>query len=336
MTETPAEGSRTTMRAVVCRRYGSPDVLELQEVEKPVLGDDRVLVRVRASSVNPADYYSFRGSPFVARFGMGLRRPKSLIQGTDLAGTVEAVGRNVTRFRLGDEVFGARSGAFAEYANPLEDRLALKPANTTFEQAAAVPIAALTALQGLRDKGQIKPGQKVLINGASGGVGTFAVQIAKSFGAEVTAVCSTGNVEQTRTLGADHVVDYSQEDFAKGEFRYDLVLDVAGNRSLADLRRVLVSSGTLVLVGADPTIRGGWVRVFARLAKAKMLSWFAGQKIIFFIAKINRGDLTVMKDLIEAGKVTPLIDRRYPIDQVSVAMRYLGERHARAKVVLTI
>ena len=337
MLEPPAPALRDTMKAVVCHRYGPPEVLELDEIRKPTLDDNRVLVRIKASSLNPADYYTFRGSPFFARLiGGGLLKPKQKVVGTDLAGTVESVGQDVTQFRPGDEVFGARSGAFSEFADPLEDRIVLKPPNVTFEQAASVPIAALTALQGLRDKGQVRAGQKVLINGASGGVGTFAVQIAKSFGAEVTGVCSTKNLEQTRLLGADHVVDYTHEDFVKGGRQYDLVVDVAGNRSLGDCRKVLNPNGSLVLIGADPTMRGGWARVMARLAAAMLRSLVLRQKVIFLVARITKGDLAVLRDLMEAGKVKPVIDRTYPLDEIRDAFHYLSERHARGKVVITI
>ena len=335
MLEALTTARKSTMRAVVCRRYGPPDALEIEEIEMPELSDDRVLVRVRASSVNPADYYSFKGG--MARlFGSGILRPKSPLVGTDLAGTVEAVGKNVTQFRPGDEVFGARSGAFAEYANPMEDKLVLKPANVTFEQAAGVPIAALTALQALRDKGHVKTGQKVLINGAAGGVGTFAVQIAKAFGAEVTGVVSTKNVEQTRRLGADHVVDRTQEDFVKRGQLYDLVLDVAGDRSISDSRRVLVPEGTLVLVGAVLSMRGGFIGLALRLLKAKLMSKFTSKKSVFFIAKLTKEDLGVMKDLMESGKVTTVIDRSYPLDEVSEAFRYWERRHATGKIAIVV
>lgn len=331
---TTATDQKSTMKAIVCHRYGSPDVLELQEVDKPVVKDDEVLVRVKAASVNPLDWRLIRGLPYIIRMTEGLLRPKRKIWGVDLAGRVEAVGKNITQLRPGDEVFGARGGAFAEYVCVSENRLAQKPAGLTFEQAAAVPVAACTALQGLRDKGQIRPGQKVLINGASGGVGTFAVQIAKSFGAEVTGVCSTRNVDLVRSLGADHVIDYTQEDFTQSGQRYDLLLDNAGNRSLSDCRRVLVSNGILVMAGASGS--GRWIGPLARFLKALLLKRFVSHKLVPFIARISKADLVVLKELIEAGKVTPVIDRRYPLSEVPDAIRYLEEGHARGKVVITV
>lgn len=319
------------MKAIVCYKYGSPDVLELREVEKPVATGNDVLVRVKAAAINPADYHLIRGHGRIMP-GVGLLRPKRKIPGTDLAGQVEAVGRDVKQFKPGDEVFCGRAGAFAEYVCVPEDRLVRKPANLTFEQAAGVPVAATTALQALRDWGRIRPGQRVLINGASGGVGTFAVQIAKVFGAEVTGVCSTGNVDLVRSLGADRVIDYGQEDFARGGQRYDLVLDNAGSRSLSDLRRVLVSNGTLVLNSGS----GSVFRVLARMLEALLSSRFVSQKMVLRIAKLNKEDLLVLKDLIEAGKVTSVVDKRYSLSEVPEALRYLEEGHARGKVVITI
>jgi NADPH:quinone reductase-like Zn-dependent oxidoreductase len=271
---------------------------------------------------------------YIARTQLGLLKPKNTRLGVDFAGVVEAVGGNVKRFRPGDEVFGGRNGAFAEYVCVREDRaMVLKPANVTFEQAAAVPVAALTALQGLRDKGQIQPGQQVLINGASGGVGTFAVQIAKSFGAEVTGVCSTRNVDMVRSLGADHVVDYTQEDFTRSERRYDLLLDIAGSRSWSECKRVLNPKAIFVIVGGPKTNR--WIGPLSHVVKVRLASLRASQKVIFFVAKLNKEDLVVLQELLEAGKVTPVIDRRYELSELPEAMRYLGAGHAQGKVVIT-
>jgi NADPH:quinone reductase-like Zn-dependent oxidoreductase len=322
------------MKAIVHHKYGSPDVLELREIDKPGVTDDEVLVRVHASSVNPAEWYAMTGL-FVARMGAGLLKPKNTRLGVDFAGVVEAVGGNVKQFRPGDEVFGGRNGAFAEYVCVREDRgVALKPANVTLEQAAAVPTAALTALQGLRDHGQIQPGQQVLINGASGGVGTFAVQIAKSFGAEVTGVCSTRNVDLVRSLGADHVVDYTQEDFTRSERRYDLLLDIAGSRSWSACKRVLNPKAIFVIVGGPKTNR--WIGPLSHVIKVRLASLQASQKVIFFVAKLDKADLVVLQELIEAGKVTPVIDRQYELRELPEAMRYLGAGHAWGKVVITL
>ncbi len=321
------------MKAIVYHKYGSPDVLELQEIEKPDLADDGVLVRVRAASINPMDCYAVAGTPYVARTEVGLLKPKSNTLGVDFAGTVEAVGRDVTQFRAGDEVFGGRSGAFAEYVC-VRNAVAPKPANVTFEEAAAVPVAALTALQGLRDKGQIQSGQKVLINGASGGVGTFAVQIAKAFGAEVTGVCSTRNVDLVRSIGADHVIDYTREDFTRGDRRYDLMLDVAGSRSWSECRRVLNPQATLVIVGAPKGNR--LIGPLSHIIKVRLAALRSSQKVVFFIAKFNKPDLVVLGELLEAGKVTPVIDRCYELSDIADAFRYMGEGHARGKVVITV
>ncbi len=323
------------MRAIVRNTYGSPDVLELQEIDKPDVTDDEVLVRVRVASVNPADWYNLTGTPYVARMQVGLRTPKSNRLGVDFAGQVEAVGKNVTQFRPGDEVFGGRNGAFAEYVCVREDRaVVLKPANLTFEQAAAVPVAALTALQGLRDKGQIQPGQKVLINGASGGVGTFAVQIAKALGAEVTGVCSTRNVDLVRSLGAEHVIDYTHEDFTRSDRRYDLMLDVAGSRSWSACRRVLNPQATLVIVGAPKGNR--LIGPLSHIVKVRLAALRSSQKVVFFIAKFNKADMVVLRELLEAGKVTPVIDRRYELSEIADAFRYMGEGHAQGKIVITV
>jgi NADPH:quinone reductase-like Zn-dependent oxidoreductase len=323
------------MKAAVRDRYGSPDVVELREIDRPAPADDELLVRVRAASVNPADWYGMTGTPYVGRAEMGLRKPKSNRLGTDFAGTVEAVGNDVTQFRPGDEVFGGRSGAFAEYVCVREDRAVVpKPANVTFEQAAAVGVAGLTALQGLRDKGQLQPGQKVLINGASGGVGTFAVQIAKALGADVTGVCSTRNVDLVRSLGADHVIDYTREDFTRSDRRYDLMFDVAGSRSWSECRRVLNPQATLVIVGAPKGNR--LMGPLSHIVTLRLAALRGSQKAVFFIAKFNKADMEVLRELLEAGKVTPVIDRRYELSEVADALRYLGEGHAQGKVVLTV
>ena len=322
------------MKAIVYRHYGSPDVLELEEIERPIPGDDAVLVRVRAASVNPLDWHFMRGEPYLVRAMAGLRRPKLTRLGADLAGQVEAAGRNVTRFRPGDEVFGGGRGAFAEYVCVGEKALAPKPTSLTFEQAAAVPVAALTALQALRDKGRLQPGQTVLINGAAGGVGTFAVQIAKSFGAEVTAVCSTRNVDRVRSIGADHVVDYTRDDFTRSGRRYDLILDAVGNVPLSALSRVMSPSGICVGVGGSGG--GRWIGPMAGLLGALVWSRFRSQKVRPMLASVNHQDLVVLKELIEAGKVTPVIDRSYRLSEVPEAIRYLEEGHARGKVVIAV
>ena len=321
------------MKAIVHYKYGSPDVLELAELDKPKVEDNDVLVRVHAAAVNPLDWHNMRGLPYLLRMGNGLHKPKNSVLGVDVAGHVEAVGKNVTQFQPGDEVFGLCKGVFAEYVCGREDRLLRKPANLTFEQAAAVPVAALTALQGLRDRGQIEQGQEILIVGASGGVGTFAVQIAKSFGAEVTGVCSTTNLGLVRSIGADRVIDYTQENFTQSGQRYDLIVDMAGTHSLSDCRRALTPRGTYVVVGAPS---GRWLIGPDRFLKALVLSLFVGQRMAPFITTANKEDLVVLKDLIEAGKVTPVIDRIYPLSEVPDAIRYLEEGHARGKVVITV
>jgi NADPH:quinone reductase-like Zn-dependent oxidoreductase len=324
----------TRMRAVVYCEYGPPDVLKVEDIEKPVPGDDQVLVKVRAASVNPLDWHYVRGTPYFMRLDAGLRVPKVTRLGVDFAGTVEAVGKSVTRFRPGDEVFGGRTGAFAQYVLVREDRaIAPKPPNVTFEEAAAVPVAAITALQGLRDQGKIQPGQKVLINGASGGVGTFAVQIAKSFGAEVTGVCSTRNVDLVRSIGADHVIDYTKEDFTKGAQRYDLILDNVGNHSLSESKRVLNPKGTYVIVGGPS---GRWIDPLPRALSALVYKRFVSQDIRMFLAQLNQQDLTVLRDLLQSGKVKPVIDRRYRLTEAPQAIRYVEAGHARGKVVVTV
>lgn len=322
------------MKAIVYRCYGSPDVLEFEDVDKPTPADDEVLVKVHAAAVNPLDWHYMRGSPYIMRLGVGLGAPTRTSMGVDFAGTVEAVGSNVKRFKPGDEVFGGRSGAFAEYVTVREDRaLALKPANMTFEQAASVPIAGITALQALRDKGQLKPGQQVLINGASGGVGTFAVQIAKSYGAEVTGVCSTRNVEMVRSIGADHVIDYTQEDYTKSGQHYDLIIDNVGNHSLLANRRVLNPDGIFVIIGGP---KGNWLAPLMNPIKALMLSPFVGQEFVMILAKLDKDDLAILGDLMQAGKVTPVIDRRYRLSEVPAAIRYSEEGHARGKIVIDL
>jgi NADPH:quinone reductase-like Zn-dependent oxidoreductase len=323
------------MKAAVRDRYGSPDVVEVREIEKPAPADEEVLVRVRAGSLNLGDWYAVTGRPWVGRTQMGLFKPKDNRLGVDYAGTVEAVGKDVTEFRPGDDVFGGRNGAYAEYVCAREDRAIVpKPANVTFEQAAAVPIAALTALQGLRDKGQVQPGQKVLINGASGGVGTFAIQIAKALGAEVTAVCSTGNVDTARALGADHLVDYTREDFTRSDRRYDLMLDVAGSRSWSACRRILTPQATLVIVGGPKANR--LLGPLGPMVGKLLAGLLSSRKVVFFIAKFNRPDMEILRELLESGKLTPVIDRRYELSEIADAFRYMGEGHCRSKVVVTV
>ncbi len=334
---TPAGENGELMKAIVYHTYGLADVLRLEETAKPVPGDNQVLVKVRAASVNPLDWHYMRGTPYVMRLaGTGLRKPNDPRMGVDVAGEVETVGRNVTQFKPGDAVFGTGAGAFSEYVAASENRLVLKPENISFEQAAAVPVAALTALQGLRDQGRIQPGQKVLINGASGGVGTFAVQIAKSFGAEVTGVCSTRNVELVRSLGADRVIDYTQDDFTKGDQRYDLILDNVGNRSLSAIRRVMNPKGIYVLVGGGGPDDGRWLGPLARGIKTLMLSPFVSQDLVMFMATINKDDLTTLKELMETNRVTPVLDRTYPLRETATAIRYLEEGRARGKVIITM
>ena len=331
----PAVSDETElMKAIVYRCYGSPDVLEFEDVEKPTPADDEVLVKVHAASVNPLDWHYMRGSPYIMRLGVGLGAPNRTSMGVDFAGTVEAVGSNIKRFKPGDEVFGGRSGAFAEYVTVREDRaLVMKPSNMTFQQAASVPVAAITALQALRDKGKIKPGQKVLINGASGGVGTFAVQIAKSFGAEVTGVCSTRNVGMVRSIGADHVIDYTQEDYSKSGQRYDLIIDNVGNHSLLANRRVLSPDGIFVIVGGP---KGNWLGPLMSPIKALMLSPFVGQEFVMILAELRKDDLAILGDLMQAGKVTPVIDRRYRLSEVPAAIRYSEQGHARGKIIIAL
>ena len=322
------------MKAMVYDRYGSPAVLELREIEEPDVTDEGVLVRVQAASVNPVDWHMLTGAPYLVRMEAGLRKPKREGLGVDFAGTVEAVGGSVTEFQPGDEVFGARNGALAEYVC-VRKAVAHKPENVTVEQAAAAPVAAISALQGLRDKGSIQAGQQVLINGASGGVGTFAVQIAKSFGAEVTGVCSTRNVEIARSIGADHVIDYTQEDFTRNGRRYDLVLDIAGNRSWSELERVLSKRAAVVVVGGPKTNR--FVGPLGQALKLRLASLGGSRKVAApFLAKMNKEDMAVLQNLLADGKVTPVIDRRYELSEVPEALSYLGEGHAQGKIVINV
>ena len=322
------------MKAIVQDAYGSPNVLKLADINKPEPGDNEVLVRVHAAGVDRGVWHLMTGLPYLTRLAFGLRAPKNPVPGMDVAGVVEAVGKNVTRFQPGDEVFGVGKGTFAEYALAREDKLAPKPANLTFEQAAVVAISGLTALQGLRDHGRVAPGQRVLIIGASGGVGTFAVQIAKAFGAHVTGGCSTTKVNLVRSIGADHVIDYTREDFAQGEHRYDLILDISGSSPLSRLRRALTLRGTLVIVGGEGG--GRWLGVVDRLLRAHLLFPFVSQKLGTFISSENHEELIVLKELIESGKLTPVIDRTYPLSEAPEAIRYLEEGHARGKVVIAV
>jgi NADPH:quinone reductase-like Zn-dependent oxidoreductase len=318
------------MKAIIYSHDGSPEVFKYSEIEKPTPGDHELLIKVRAASVNPLDWRLKKVLRFVVRVQARLGKPKPTVPGVDVAGQVEAVGRNVTQFKPGDEVFGVCRGAFAEYGRTTEDKLAPKPANISFEDAAALPVAALTALQGLRDKGRIQPGQRIVVDGASGGVGTFAVQLAKWFGAEVTAVCSTPKMETARSLGADHVIDYTQEDFTRSGRRYDLIFAANAYHSIFDYRRALAADGIYVMAG------GGWTQIFQVLLVAPLLSRMGSKKLRFFVANINRKDLVLLMSLLEAGKVVPVIDRRYPLSEVPEAVRYLEQWHARGKVIITL
>ncbi len=323
------------MKAIVQNEYGSPDVLELQEIDKPVVKDNEALVRVHAASINISDWIFITGVPYIMRMVSGLRKPRNSVPGENIAGRVEAVGKNVTQFQPGDEVFGWCNGALAEYACAGEDNFVPKPANLTFEQAAAVGVSALTALKALRDQGKVQPGQKVLINGASGGVGPFAVQIAKAFGADVTGVCSTRNVDMVRSIGADQVIDYTREDFTRSGQRYDFILDNVGNHSLSDCRRVLTPQGTLQPNSGGHS-SGHWVGSIGSIIKALVLSLFVRQQGRPFVSINNKEDLIVLKKLVESGKVTPVIDRTYPLNETPEAIGYLGEGHVRGKVVITV
>jgi NADPH:quinone reductase-like Zn-dependent oxidoreductase len=323
----------TKMKAIVYTNYGSPDMMELKEVEKPLCKENEVLVKVQAASVNPLDWHFLRGSPFLVRLSHGLLKPKKTRLGVDTAGWVEAVGLNASQFHPGDEVFGnSFLGAFGEYVRAVEENLVLKPPNITFEEAASVPVAAITALQGLRDHGQIRPGQKVLINGASGGVGTFAVQIAKSFGAEVTGVCSTRNLDMVRSIGADYVIDYTREDFAKMGARYDLILDNVGNRPVSVYKHILSARGICVIAGySSPAM------LLQAVLLGPLVSKGGSQKIgMMGVANTNKKDLSFLKELLEAGKIVPVIDKRYPLSEAAEAVRYLEKGHARGKVIITV
>ena len=328
----PFAGGAESIKAIFYSCYGSPDVLKLETMDKPAPAADEVLVKVKAASVNPLDWHYMRGEPYIMRLGSGLGKPEDTRLGVDFAGTVEAVGWNVTQFKPGDQVFGGKTGAFGEYVTVREDRaVVLMPENVTFEQAASVPIAALTALQALRDKGRIKAGQKVLINGASGGVGTFAVQIAKVFGAEVTGVCSTRNVDMVRSIGADHVVDYTREDYTKGSQQYDIIVDMVSNRSLLENRGVMSPGGILVIIGGP---KGNWIKPLIRPVQAMILSPFVDQDFGMMIAKLTKEDLVFVGDLMKEGKVTPVIDRRYPLVEVPEAIRYSEAGHASGKIII--
>jgi NADPH:quinone reductase-like Zn-dependent oxidoreductase len=323
------------MKAIVRDAYGSADLLELRDIDKPEIADHEVLIRVHAAGVDRGVWHVMTGLPYPIRLaGYGLRAPKTPVLGADVAGVVEAVGNDATRFQPGDEVFGIGKGSYAEYARAPENKLAPKPANLTFEQAAVVAISGLPALQGLRDHGKVRPGQKVLIIGASGGVGTYAVQLAKPFGAEVTGVCSTTKADLVRSIGADHVIDYTHDDFAEGGQRYDVILDIGGNASLSRLRRALTPKGTLVIVGGETD--GRWLGGTDRQLRALVLSRFVGQKLGTFVSRENHEDMIVLKEFIEAGKVTPIIDRTYPLSEAPEAIRYLEQGHARGKVVITV
>jgi len=327
------------MKAIVQDRYGSPDVLALREIDKLVAADNEVLVRVHAAAVNAYDWHVMRGDPYLARLMLGFGGPKMKIRGRDFAGRVEAVGRDVKRFRPGDEVYGDlgdANGAFAEYVCVADDVVEQKPANLTFEQAAAVPLAGNTALMGLRDLGRVQPGQQVLVNGASGGVGTFAVQIAKAFGAEVTGVCSTRNVDLVRSIGADHVIDYTREDFTRNGLRYDVVFDLVGNRSLTECRRALTTAGTLVLSGGGVSDGGGLIGPYGLILRGQVLSHFVRHRLLVLTATPSKENLAALTGLVESGKVAPVIDRTYPLSEVPEAIRYLEMEHARAKVVITV
>ena len=321
------------MKAIVFRRYGSPDVLEVADLERPEPEDEQVLVQVRAASLNPFDWHRMRGEPYVLRQGEGIRKPKNIGLGVDVAGVVESVGRSVTRFKPGDEVFGMSARTLAEYARVAEAGIALKPANLSFAQAAAVPVAATTALQGLRDKGAITAGQRVLVVGASGGVGTFAVQLAKAFGAHVSGVTSTGNVELVRSLGAEHVFDYKREDFTSAPERFDLIFDAVGDRSLADLGRVLEPRGVVVLAGGGTSRKLG---PLGRILSARRRSKPEGRRFVFFMSHREQTDLLVLKEHLESGRIRPVVDRTFPLSEAAAAMRYLEAGHARGKVVVTV
>jgi NADPH:quinone reductase-like Zn-dependent oxidoreductase len=323
------------MKAIIHRQYGSPEVLKLEQIAKPTPAHNEVLIKVRAASVNPLEWHFMRGIPYLVRLRTGIGRPKYTRLGVDFSGTVEAIGSDVKLFKVGDDIFGTADGALAEYATSTEAGLALKPTNMSFQQAASVPVAGITALQGLRDKGLVRPGQRVLINGASGGVGTFAVQIAKSLGADVTGVCSTRNVEMVRSIGADRVIDYSVEDYTKGTQQYDVVFDIIGNHSLLANRGVLTADGIVVIVGAQSN--DAWIGPLARFAETFVIAPFVHQKLVNFLADANStDDMNALRDLMQAGKLTPVIDRQYSLSETPAAMRYLETRHSRGKVVISL
>jgi NADPH:quinone reductase-like Zn-dependent oxidoreductase len=333
---TQQEASKPTMRAAIHERFGPPSTVEIRTVEKPVPGDDELLVRVRAASINISDWYAATGRPLLGRFAMGLRKPKETRLGVDYAGVVEAVGKDVTEFKAGDEVFGGRTGAYAEYVAAKADRgVAHKPANVSFEEAAAVPVAALTALQALRDHGKLEPGQKVLVNGASGGVGTYAVQIAKALGAgHMTAVCSTRNVETARSLGADRVIDYTQEDFTQLDDRFDLMLDVAGSRPWRHVKHVLAPNATVVMIGGPRKSR--LLGPMGHLARFRIAAIGSGRKVLFFVAKFNKPDMETLRDLLASGQIRSVLDPQYPLSELPAALDVMGEGHCRGKIVVTI
>jgi NADPH:quinone reductase-like Zn-dependent oxidoreductase len=329
-------GSAAHMKAVMYRCYGRSQVLKLEDVAKPVPADDELLVKVHAASVNPLDWHYMSGTPYIMRLDSGIGAPKDARMGVDFSGTVEAVGKSVQHFKVGDEVFGARDGAFAEYLTVRDSRAVVeKPQGVSFEQAAALPIAAITALQALRDAGKLRAGQKVLINGASGGVGTFAVQLAKWLGGDVTGVCSTKNVELVRSLGADHVIDYTREDFTRGAERYDLIIDNVSSHPLLDYRRVMTPHGILVIVGG-PNSRGQMLGPLTIMLKGLILNPFVSQRYQLFLAELNPKDLSLLADLIQQGKLKPVIDRRYPLAQLPEALSYLEAGHARGKIVIDV
>jgi NADPH:quinone reductase-like Zn-dependent oxidoreductase len=331
----PAGAPVRPMKAAVNRCYGSADVVRIENIARPVQGDHGVLVRVRASSINPLDWHFMRGQPYVMRASSGWGAPNDIYMGTDFSGTVEAVGNLVTKFKPGDEVFGGGDGAFAQYLrSPDSAPLVLKPANVSFEQAAAVPVAGMTALQALRDQGHLRAGQSVLINGAGGGVGTFAVQIAKALGAQVTAVTNTDSIRLVQSLGADHVIDYTRQDFTRGTEQYDLIVDLSGNHSLSAYRQVMTPTGIYVLAG--DTSRGNWLGPLASMGKTLIASKFTRQKMVPFLANLNQADLTTLADMLQTGKVKPVIDRRYNLERITDAIRYQESGHARGKVVVTI
>jgi NADPH:quinone reductase-like Zn-dependent oxidoreductase len=321
------------MKAFVYERYGGPGVLELKDLPEPDVTDDGVLVRIRATSVNPVDWHTMTGTPYLIRMQAGLRRPKNERLGVDFAGTVEAVGKDVTHLQTGDDVFGARNGAFAEFVS-VKEAVVAKPPNVSFEDAAAIPVAGITALQGLRDKGHLQAGQHVLVNGASGGVGTYAVQIAKAFGADVTAVCSTRNVEQTRAIGADRVIDYTREDFTRSGERYDIMFDVAGNRSWSECKRVLKDDAKLVIAGGSKKNR--LIGPMGKVVRMRLASVPGNRDVAMFLAKTNREDMATLQELLASGKVKSMIDRTYSLNELPDALGYLGEGHARGKIVVTV